>query len=206
LPFEVPRTLMSRSGSGVRSAVLGMPELDVAVFRPVSTRWVWWVILLVGTIGAWGGTGVVWYLTRGRPAFDTPRARFARIVAFPTLAAGGIATLWIGVAGLRGKFAPKRVVLDRKAGRMWKQRDVDAAPPEEEVPLQDVAAVQVCSGAIGGPNCSFTTFELNLVLSSPAGERVQIISHGAERDLKNDASRLADFLRVPLLDHSADAR
>ena len=60
--------------------------------------------------------------------------------------------------------------------------------------MDRVAAVQVCSG--GG------LFEMDLVVPSVPGRRVPLLCHNRGKVLREDARRLAEFLGVPLLDHT----
>lgn len=144
----------------------------------------------------------------------------------------GLVFVIIGLRGVFGKtaFGMGAMVFDRRRGLAWKEGRTASsrwwvpgwlwrfAPKvdrrlEEGLRLRDVAAVQICSGLTnvpepGKPNyrelTPYWTFEINLVLSSPAGQRVHVASHAAEAALRYDARQLAEFLRVPLLDHSTE--
>ena len=65
-------------------------------------------------------------------------------------------------------------------------------------------ALQVCSGPkldFSG-DAGYVAFQLNLVLAKPSGRRIVLVTHADERALRQDAQRLAEFLGVPLLDHT----
>jgi hypothetical protein len=51
----------------------------------------------------------------------------------------------------------------------------------------------------------YTIYEINLVFSQPPGERLTLMARFGEQQIRADARRLAEFLNVPLLDHSAGA-
>ncbi|HUY91498.1 MAG TPA: hypothetical protein VMV10_22350 [Pirellulales bacterium] len=70
----------------------------------------------------------------------------------------------------------------------------------ESCPIDCIAAVQICSSSVTG--AEFIAYELNVVFRDQAGERLPIISHGDSAALSADAAQLAQFLRVPLLDHA----
>jgi len=162
--------------------------------------------------------------------FDT-LARIADSVGFVLAAVVGGIFVIFGLLGLAGRFefGLGPVIFDRRRGLTWKE----GRPPRpgsltgwllrragltvdrtliDGLRLRDVWAVQVCCGMAnvtepGKPDYSETrpymTWEINLVLSSPSGQRVHIISHAKEKALREEARQLADFLRVPLLDHTS---
>ena len=72
-----------------------------------------------------------------------------------------------------------------------------------QMPLHNISALQLCSGTVrGSENHLFPAFELNLVLVEPPGQRIWLITRQTDRTLRRDAERLAQFLGVPLLDHT----
>ena len=135
------------------------------------------------------------------------------------LAFGSIPQVVCGVVGallgLLGLFClrPRRVCFDRMSGTVkLSKAGPDWLEGHKRIPIQEVAAVQVCSQ----PEGSFTTFEMNLVLDRPGGEprilqrppgeRLNLMAHGDEAAVKADARKLAEFLGRPLLDHSQPSR
>jgi hypothetical protein len=78
----------------------------------------------------------------------------------------------------------------------------------EDIPIRNVRFLQLCSGpqVEPGDGSGYTAYQLNLVLVKPSGRRVMLVTHGNERALRQDAQRLAEFLGVPLLDHTTESR
>ncbi len=72
----------------------------------------------------------------------------------------------------------------------------------EPVCIRDVAAVQTCLSWRSGET-NWTFCEVNLVLNRPAGKRVCLVNDPDPEAAKADARRFADFLGVPLLDHTS---
>ncbi|NER14740.1 hypothetical protein GWK08_14885 [Leptobacterium flavescens] len=66
------------------------------------------------------------------------------------------------------------------------------------IPLADVYAVQVLSEFVQGSSSSgsFYSYEINLVMRN--GERLNIMDHGAESYIIEDAHSLGRFLKVPV--------
>jgi hypothetical protein len=72
--------------------------------------------------------------------------------------------------------------------------------------LSEVAAIQICSEIAPGVRGEDPTIEdyreLNLVLMNPPSGRINIISSAKFREVPDYARQLAEFLGVPLLDHT----
>jgi hypothetical protein len=62
--------------------------------------------------------------------------------------------------------------------------------------LRDVVGIQLLAEETGGET-PFTSYELNLVFG-PSLERVNVLDHGSEQHALQDATRLANLLRVPV--------
>lgn len=72
-----------------------------------------------------------------------------------------------------------------------------------QMPLHNISAFQLCSGTVRDSESHFfPSFELNLVLVEPPGQRICLMSRRTDRTLRRDAEQLAQFLGVPLLDHT----
>lgn len=73
------------------------------------------------------------------------------------------------------------------------------------VALSDIAAIQVLAVEIGTAiDVIVTTYEINLVFTEPAGERIWLRSHGNSNKAKQAAAQLAVLLNRPVLEHSTD--
>jgi hypothetical protein len=99
------------------------------------------------------------------------------------------------------------LVFDKNQGRLWRKGRTDPGIGDYAL-LKDVEAVQICSERVGGfgtfegSQNSFQAYELNIVMKRPAGVRVAALCHGKRAALYADAGKLAEFLGVPLLDHT----
>jgi hypothetical protein len=122
------------------------------------------------------------------------------ILGFVTLS--DLVVLVVGALGATGRIGKKPIVIDRKSGWAWEQKRGSDEPAGDAIRLRDVAAVQLCSGCWRG-QAQYTAFEVNLVLSVPPGNRVNLVSHLSAEPARADAEQLAAFLKVPLLDHTA---
>ena len=49
------------------------------------------------------------------------------------------------------------------------------------------------------------SYQFNVILREPPGQRINLMNHGAEFALRDDANGLAEFLDKPLLDHTVDS-
>jgi len=72
--------------------------------------------------------------------------------------------------------------------------------------ISDIAAVQVCSvlGTItsGRSSSEVTVYEINVVLKNYGNKRINILVSQNYSQIKDDANDFAEFLGVPLLDHT----
>jgi hypothetical protein len=72
--------------------------------------------------------------------------------------------------------------------------------------LSEIAAVQICSVVTvvsSGNSARHTTiYEINLVLNSSSDKRINITSSAQGQQMCDDAARFAEFLGVPVIDHT----
>ena len=64
--------------------------------------------------------------------------------------------------------------------------------------FDNICAIQLLREYVSGNKNSYYSYELNLVCMN--GERINIIDHGALRAIREDASKLADYLSIPVWD------
>ena len=69
------------------------------------------------------------------------------------------------------------------------------------IQLDDVAAFQICSRFVDDSEGAYTSYELNVILRQPPGERITLLSHARQDSVRADAHQLAEFLDRPLVDH-----
>ena len=95
------------------------------------------------------------------------------------------------------------VVFDKKKAFFWKGRK---APDDDFVVntvkdfarLEEIHALQLVSENVSSDDGSFRSYELNLVLKN--GKRINVVDHGNEIKLREDARTLARFIEKPVWD------
>jgi hypothetical protein len=203
LPFDVPTNRVTKGYSAFRNSALEFVDPYTAVARqgPAARRNV--LIVMIGGLAldpiVCAGFWLVWWQMsqQGRQTGLTPQLLWL-ITGWCAL--GELCFIVMGWLALKGEFGQKPIVIDRKSGWVYEQKPGHDEPVGEPISLKDVAAVQLCSGRFWPK-----VFEVNLVLSNPPGRRMNLLDWlKAERAL-SDAQQLAEFLKVPLLDHSATA-
>jgi hypothetical protein len=94
------------------------------------------------------------------------------------------------------------VVFDKKQGRFWRQGKHDPVIGYSGL-MRDIQALQVCSAKItdfeGG---TYWSYELDAVLKGPACRRFSVVRRDDRDMIFEDARKLAEFLAVPMLDHT----
>ena len=69
---------------------------------------------------------------------------------------------------------------------------------EKSLGFDNICAIQLLREYVSGNKNSYYSYELNLVCMN--GERINITDHGALRAIREDASKLADYLSIPVWD------
>ncbi|MCW8831269.1 MAG: hypothetical protein OQK32_07100 [Gammaproteobacteria bacterium] len=100
-------------------------------------------------------------------------------------------------------FGTAPVVFDKTKGYFWKGRK---SPDQvaKKIMLKSIAdlnkiyALQLISEYVRGNKSSYYSYELNLVLKN--GKRINVIDHGNQEKLRDDADTLASFLGKPVWD------
>lgn len=100
-------------------------------------------------------------------------------------------------------FGTRPIVFDKNRGYYWKGRkDPDALWSHDELKhfaeWNDIRGVQIIDEYVRGSKSSFHSYELNLVLKD--GSRLNVVDHGKQDKLREDAEVLAEFLEVPLME------
>jgi hypothetical protein len=106
------------------------------------------------------------------------------------------------VGGVMLYFGIAPIVFDLRQGCYWKGRKnpgqvFDKRGLKDFAQLPDIHALQIISEYCSGKN-SFYSYELNLVLKD--GSRVNVVDHGNLVALREDSTKLAQFLGRPLWD------
>lgn len=96
------------------------------------------------------------------------------------------------------------IVFDRQLGWFWRGHprapgSADIARLKEATRLAEIRAVQLVTGQqMRTPYATWDTWELNLILKN--GQRLPVISHGNLKALRQDATTLANWLALPLVE------
>lgn len=185
--IAVPHEPLRASSASFRSWALYFPSPDVAQFRPTFWSLLLWLVFCMP------GPAIL----LGAPH---PHEGFKAAV---TMSIASLFTV-MGVVGLLATCGRRIVIADRLRGRMVIRHGLPGIWGQERIVwLQDIGALQMCSYyvTVDSDSSSYRTYELNVVLTDPPGERVNVTSHASYRSLHEDAESLAAFFSVPLLDH-----
>jgi hypothetical protein len=172
--LRVPYAHIAKRSASFRNACVNVLSRESAVVRPTLS-------LPLGPLAGYGLLVSI-AIIGGLLSLTT--------VAACALILLGLHLLWYLVRRRRRiclELAAKTVSIARGRGE-----------PETTVPRKDLVAVQICAHE----EDRYTAFELNLVLARPDVERINLMCHGKERALREDAERLAEFLNVPVLDYT----
>ena len=128
------------------------------------------------------------------------------IVGLPWPAAvGGVLLLAIALIGSNtwSHELTLRVDRDRRAAVICQASWIGESN-ERTYALSEIAGVQVLRIDIEGgvDDVAVTTYEVNIVLATPAGERVRLYGHRSLDMACTAAQRIATYLDVAVLDHS----
>lgn len=118
-----------------------------------------------------------------------------------TVMSGICGLIFAGVGGSLLYFGTAPIVFDKRKGYFWKGRK---SPDEIFHPgslkhvakLDQIHALQLISEYCRGDKKSYYSYELNIVLED--GKRINVVDHGNQSKLRNDASTLSDFLEKPV--------
>ena len=102
-------------------------------------------------------------------------------------------------------FMAGPIVFDKRSGWFWKGRKSPAGVIRTEeinkaCRLEEIHALQVLQELVSSSKNSYYSYELNLVLND--GSRINVVDHGSQKALREDAERLSRFLGVPVWDAS----
>ena len=100
-------------------------------------------------------------------------------------------------------FFSKPIVFDKRKGLFWKgRREPDRAvvknPQHKFAELNSIHALQLLSERCEGEDSTYLSYELNIVLDN--GERINVIDHGNQDKLREDAQAVSAFLGKPVWD------
>ena len=95
------------------------------------------------------------------------------------------------------------IVFDKASGYFWKGRKFPQDVPDPRslknvVQIGQIHALQLLAEYVRGSKSSYYSYELNLVLED--GKRLNVVDHGNQTKLREDAKTLSQFLGKPVWD------
>jgi len=107
------------------------------------------------------------------------------------------------VGGLMLYFGTAPIVFDRRKGWFWKGRKspdrvFDKSSIKHFAEFDQIHALQLISECCSGDKRSYYSYEINIVLED--GRRINVVDHGNEARIREDAQTLAEFLDRPVWD------
>jgi hypothetical protein len=194
---QIDRNVQSKTKVSFRTLQLAFPFQGVATFTKSRSMNRALVGALVVGLVMMAGCPLFLYHFKFVELFGP--AIFSFVIAFEL-----ISTAIVTVAVIM-HFHTRPLVFDKNQGRLWRKGKFDPAIGDF-ASLKDVEAIQVCSamaGHKGGPDSeNYPVYELNVVMKRPPGQRIPAICHGHRDSLFADARKLAEFLGVPMVDHT----
>lgn len=160
-------------------------------FRPTPGAIMFYIVFMVMGLGALLGCAFA-IMAPGQPP-PAPGAYLGLLI--------GCVFVVAGVSALYSGTAP--IVFDRQKGYFWKGRKAPDAGPDraaftDGTELSRIHALQLITEFCRGNKSSFYSYELNLVLAD--GTRLNVVDHGNQGRIREDAAALAAFLNVPVWD------
>lgn len=121
------------------------------------------------------------------------------IVIIPVL----MGLTFLGVAAGLYHYGTAPIVFDKYRDCFWKGRKapnevLDIHALKNACKLEDIYALQLIAEYVRGNKSSYYSYEMNLVLKD--GNRLNVVDHGNQTKLREDAQALATFLKVPIWD------
>ena len=197
---QLDRTVLSDGKTNFRTHELVFPQPGVVTFaRPRKMKLALAIVAAVAAFVLVVGFRFVVRVVTSELLGKTAAIVFAIVFVLVELisTAGAIAVIYV-------RFRSWPLVFDKNQGRMWRNGKPDPVIGDY-APLTAVEALQVCSAKVSdSESVPFQVYELNVVMKRPAGTRVPALCHGDRDALFADANKLAEFLGVPLLDHTEE--
>jgi hypothetical protein len=95
------------------------------------------------------------------------------------------------------------IVFDKHKGIFWKDRKSPSKLVDKKflkcfLEFSNIHAIQLITECVTDSDGHYESYEMNLVLKN--GDRVNVVDHGDDGQLREDASKLSLFLKVPVWD------
>ncbi len=120
----------------------------------------------------------------------------------PALIMAPFGALFLAVGIWMYRTFDEDIIFDRTDGLFWKKHRPDFSGGQEPegvwCRIDDIAAIQLLTERVSSKNGSYESYELNLVLQD--GRRINVVDHGSTEQIDRDATKLGEFLGVPVWD------
>ena len=118
---------------------------------------------------------------------------------------GGIVLLMIGVISSMAWMESIDRIVEKRSGMLSIFKYSPIKKNESLIMnLSNIAAIQVLAVELGDAyDVIVTTYEINIVLSSPVGKRFWLVSYGNHGKAKQVAIQVAKLLDCPVIEHTA---
>jgi hypothetical protein len=108
--------------------------------------------------------------------------------------------LGFGGAGYWMWRSGRPIAFDKTANCFWRNKRRGRDGQDNGVSLEKIECLQVLCKYQSGDGGGYHSYELNIVLNDPPGERFRIMNHGKSDLFWQDAYDLAEFLDKPIWD------
>jgi hypothetical protein len=167
-------------------------------FRPTVGAFAFYLLFLVVGLVVVGGSFFAGTQTDFTSVNGDWASLFVPILVGSVFVVAGGGMLYVGAAP---------VVFDKRRGVFWRGR---VAPHEltnrhersNQTSLNEIHALQLVSEYCRSDKSSYYSYELNLVLTD--GRRINVVDHGNQTSLREDADALSTFLDTPVWDATSE--
>lgn len=203
---EVDASPLESGSASFRSTILAADGPDRMVFCPSGGLKAFRAAFILVGLGALVAEVVLVALVAAGRLDMEPDAWWGKLIAVTV--PGIVGTVFV-LGGWRG-MRQHPIVFDRGQGLILGPGLKLDGRPCPSLSLGDVLALQLCGFTVTGhagddDSQPYRCLQLNLVLRDPKAARVTVACHGKLDVLRQEAMQLAEFLGVPLLDHTPDA-
>lgn len=191
LALETSWAPAARGGASFGTHRLRRSSAHRVEFVPTGAWKLFCLVFLLGGLGV-----LAWHLGR----YDLDQLALSDPATFVPLVVG---VIFLGAGAGMGWVGSTPRVFDKGRAMYWRGRREPAivgtrAPDGASAPLAAIHALQLLSERVSGNKNTYTSYELNLVLSD--GSRINVVDHGRLEQLRADARTLGDFLDKPIWD------
>jgi hypothetical protein len=196
MEITIPRTSLSQSRHhGINDRILLFPSTNVAAFKMSFWPYFWGVLcILFGS-----------FFTFCLVVFSIAKEKDITLIIFGLIL--GPMFLLIGTRELIRLLLYRYIIADKTKNKLlYRSKLTDTDKGKIFCELSDIIAVQVCLYgsyvSTGRTTHDVTIYELNIVLKHAEENRKNIIRSRDGQKVRNYAERFADFLNVPMFDHT----